>query len=134
MDSVDRDRSPRRGASLFGPFDRAASAPSVLMPTPFGRQGAAGKALEEVIGKHINAKEHGVGLELPAGQALHAEANFELFYPILAGLAALAISGHCRCRALAAVAGNDGVAIRWALGLKELTLAPRRTTIKRKAQ
>jgi len=60
-----------------------------LVSMPWGGERLQSKEPKQVIGKSSNPKEHGIGLELPAGHSLHAEADLQFLDPVFTALTSL---------------------------------------------
>lgn len=64
---------------------------------------------EQVVRDDADAEEGGIGGKLPAGHALHAEADLQFLDPVLGDFAALAIPDQSVGRRFDAIAGDDVV-------------------------
>jgi hypothetical protein len=94
-----------------------------LRALPFPAERDAAKARIQIVGRHTDGEERGVGLECAARHVFHAETDLQILDTILAGVAALAILFHRRRRFFVrAIAGNDVTAIE-RLVLEQILLA-----------
>ena len=62
---------------------------------------------KQVVRHDANPKESGIGLELPAGHALHPKPDLQFLEVILGGLPSLAVPDQSGFPGFGTVAGND---------------------------